>query len=137
MSMLRERIEIKKPLSEVWRYLDLQRWPEISQIFQRVEAQSETMQVGARFVVTAGPGETKLQYNVEIVTYDQALGRLVYKRTGGYLPGTSEWVLTSVAAGTRIDYINYYQDDLPSPALSSISRAMVRFLNDLRAAIEK
>ena len=137
MSMLKERIEIKKPLSEVWQYLDFRRWPEISAIFQKVEAQNETMHVGARFIITAGPGETKLKYNVEIVACDESMGRLVYKRTDGYLPGTSEWLLTSIAAGTRVDYTNYYQDDLPSPALSSISRAMIRFLTDLRDAVEK
>jgi len=137
MSMLKERIEIKKPIEEVWRYLDLRRWPKISQIFQHVEAQDEAMQVGARFLVTAGPGETKVQYNVEIVAFDESLGRLVYKRTGGPLPGTSEWSLTKSATGTRVDYTNHYQHDLASPALSSISRAMVRFLDDLRQAIEK
>jgi hypothetical protein len=78
-----------------------------------------------------------VQYNVEIVAYDESMGRLVYKRTGGPLPGTSEWSLTKSANGTRVDYTNHYNPDLPSPVLSSISRAMVRFLNDLRAAVEK
>ena len=138
MSMLKERIEIKKPLSEVWQFMDLRRWPEISAIFQQVEASAESaMQVGSAFVVTAGPGETKVKYNVEIVAFDQSMGRLVYKRTGGPLPGTSEWVLTSSPNGTRIDYTNHYQHDLNSTVLSSISRAMIRFLGDLRAAVEK
>ncbi|MCI0698182.1 SRPBCC family protein [candidate division KSB1 bacterium] len=137
MSMLKERIEIKKPLSEVWRFLDLQRWPEISSIFQHVEAKDSSMQAGSRFIVTAGPGETKVQYNVEIVACDESMGRLVYKRTGGPLPGTSEWVLTSSATGTKIEYTNHYQHDLNSTVLSSISRAMIRFLNDLRAEAEK
>jgi uncharacterized membrane protein len=137
MSMLKERIEVSKPISEVWRFLDLRRWPEISSIFQHVEAQDGSMQAGSRFIVTAGPGETKVQYNVEIVAYDESMGRLVYKRTAGPLPGTSEWSLTKSATGTKIDYTNHYQHDLASPALSSISRAMIRFLNDLREAIEK
>ncbi len=137
MSMLKERIEIKKPLSEVWRFLDLQRWPEISSIFQQVESLDGSMQVGSRFIITAGPGEAKVQYNVEIVACDESMGRLIYKRTGGPLPGTSEWLLTSSAASTKVDYTNHYNPDLPSPVLSSISRAMVRFLNDLRAAVEK
>ncbi|MDZ7292880.1 MAG: SRPBCC family protein [candidate division KSB1 bacterium] len=135
MSMLKERIVIMKPVSEVWRYLDLRRWPEISSIFQRVEAQDGSMQVGSRFIVTASPGETKVQY--EILTYDEDMGRLVYKRTGGSLPGKSEWCLTASTAGTKIEYTNYYQQDLNSTMLSSISRVMVRFLNDLREAIEK
>jgi carbon monoxide dehydrogenase subunit G len=137
MSMLKERIEIKKPVSEVWRYLNLARWPEISPIFQQVESLDDSMQVGSRFMVTAGPGESKVQYNVEIVACDESMGRLVYKRTGGPLPGTSEWILTSSATGTRVDYTNYYQHDLTSTVLSSISRAMIRFLNDLREAIEQ
>jgi len=137
MSMLKERLEIKKPISEVWRYLDLRRWPEISSIFQQVQAQDDSMQVGTRFMVTAGPGETKVQYNVEIVVYDESMGRLVYNRTGGPLPGTSEWTLIASPSGTRIDYTNHYKHDLASPVLSSISRAMVRFLNDLRLAVEK
>lgn len=137
MSMLKERIEINKPISEVWKYLDLRRWPKISKIFQQVETPDETMQVGARFNVTAGPGETTVQYSVEIVAYDESLGRLVYKRTGGPLPGTSEWSLTKTANGTRVDYTNHYQHDLASPVLSSISRAMLRFLADLRDSIEK
>jgi carbon monoxide dehydrogenase subunit G len=137
MSMLKERIEVKKPLAEVWRFLDLQRWPEISRIFQKVEAQDGSMQVGSHFIVTAGPGEATVQYNVEIVAYDESLGSLVYKRTGGPLPGTSEWLLTKSANGTRVEYTNHYQHDLASPVLSSISRAMIRFLNDLRDAVEK
>jgi len=138
MSMLKERIEIKKPISEVWPYLDLRRWPKISKIFQQVEATDDNvMQAGSRFNVTAGPGETTVQYNVEIVAYDESLGRLVYKRTGGPLPGSSEWLLTTSPNGTKIDYTNHYQHDLASPVLSSISRAMIRFLNDLREAIEK
>jgi uncharacterized membrane protein len=137
MSMLKERIEIKKPIAEVWRYLDLRRWPEISSIFQHVEAQNDSMQVGARFIVTAGPGETKVQYSVEIITCDEQMGRLAYNRTGGPLPGTSEWTLISSPAGTKIDYTNHYKHDLASPVLSSISRAMIRFLNDLRTAVEK
>lgn len=137
MSMLKERIEIKKPTSEVWRYLDLTRWPEISPIFQQVESLDGSMEVGSRFVVTAGPGEAKVQYHVEIVAYDESMGRLAYKRTGGPLPGTSEWILTAGATGAKVEYTNYYQHDLTSTVLSSISRAMIRFLNDLREAIEK
>jgi hypothetical protein len=137
MSMLRERIEIKKPVSEVWRYMNITHWPEISPIFQKVESPDDSMQVGSRFTVTAGPGEAKVQYNFEIVTYDESMRRLVYKRTGGPLPGTSEWSLTASPSGTKVDYINYYQHDLTSTVLSLISRAMIRFLNDLRAAIEK
>jgi len=136
MSMLKERIEIRKPISEVWPYLDLRRWPQISKIFQQVEAMDNAMQAGSRFNVTAGPGETTVQYNVEIAAYDESLGRLVYKRTGGPLPGSSEWLLTKSANGTRVEYTNHYQHDLASPVLSSISRAMIRFLTDLRDAIE-
>lgn len=137
MSMLKERIEVNQPIAEVWKYLDLRRWPKISKIFQQVETQDEAMQTGARFNVTAGPGEATVQYSVEIITYDESLGRLIYKRTGGPLPGTSEWTLTQTANGTRVDYTNHYQHDLASPVLSSISRAMVRFLADLRGALEK
>lgn len=137
MSMLKERIEINQPIAEVWKYLDLRRWPKISKIFQQVETQDEAMQTGARFNVTAGPGEATVQYSVEVITYDESLGRLIYKRTGGPLPGTSEWALTKTANGTRVDYTNHYQHDLASPVLSSISRAMVRFLADLREALEK
>lgn len=137
MSMLKERIEINQPIAEVWKYLDLRRWPKISKIFQQVETQDEAMQTGARFNVTAGPGEATVQYSVEVITYDESLGRLIYKRTGGPLPGTSEWTLTKTANGTRVDYTNHYQHDLASPVLSSISRAMVRFLADLREALEK
>jgi len=137
MSMLKERIEIKKPISEVWPYLDLRRWPKISKIFQQVEAMDNAMQAGSRFNVTAGPGETTVQYNVEILAYDESMGRLIYKRTGGPLPGSSEWLLTTSPNGTRVDYTNHYQHDLASPVLSSISRAMIRFLTDLRDAVDK
>ena len=137
MSMLKERIEIKRPLSVVWPYLNLASWPKISPIFQQVDSMDGTMQAGSRFKVIAGPGEAKVEYQVEIVVCDEPLGRLVYKRMGGPLPGTSEWLLSSSTSGTKIDYTNYYQHDLPSAALSSISRAMIRFLNDLREAVEK
>jgi len=136
MSMLKEIIEIKKPVSEVWRYLNLSRWPEVSSIFQNVEPQDESMQVGSRYVVTAGPGETQVKYNVEIVTCEEKSGKLTYERTGGPLPGTSEWSLTPTATGTKVEYTNYYQHDLTSTVLSSITRAMERFLEDLRTAVE-
>ncbi|NUO79787.1 hypothetical protein HUU05_06900, partial [candidate division KSB1 bacterium] len=73
----------------------------------------------------------------EVLAFDQEMGRLVYKRTGGPLPGTSEWSLTKTASGTKVVYTNYYQHDLTSTVLSSITRAMERFLNDMRNAIEK
>ncbi len=137
MSMLKEIIEIKRPLSEVWEYLDIACWPKVSPIFQEVETVMSGMEVGANYLVTAGPGEAKVKYNVEVTAYDQELGRLVYKRTGGPLPGTSEWSLTKTASGTKVVYTNHYQHDLTSTVLSSITRAMERFLNDMRNAIEK
>ncbi len=137
MSMLKETIEIKRPLAEVWQYLDIARWPQVSPIFQEVEAADSGMQVGANYTVTAGPGEAKVKYNIEVLAYDQDLGRLVYKRTGGPLPGTSEWSLTKTASGTKVVYTNHYQHDLTSTVLSSITRAMERFLNDMRNAVEK
>ena len=94
------------------------------------------MQTGAQFVVTAGPGEAKVQYNVEVIVCDQNLGRLVYKRTGGPLPGTSEWSLLGTPNGTKVIYTNHYQHDLTSTVLSSITRAMERFLNDLKNVVE-
>ncbi len=136
MSMLKESIEIKRPIAEVWPYLDIARWPKVSPIFHEVEPQGAAMQAGAQYIVTAGPGEEKVKYNVEIVAYDQALGRLVYKRTGGPLPGTSEWSLAATPAGTRVIYTNHYLHDLNSNSLSSIMRAMERFLGDLRNAVE-
>jgi len=137
MSMLKEMIEIRRPLAEVWQYLDIARWPQVSPIFQEVEAVDSDMHVGANYVVTAGPGEAKVKYNIEVLAFDQEMGRLVYKRTGGPLPGTSEWSLTKTASGTKVVYTNYYQHDLTSTVLSSITRAMERFLNDMRNAIEK
>lgn len=136
MSMLKESIEIKRPLAEVWPYLDIAHWPKVSPIFQEVEPLDDTMKTGARYIVTAGPGEAKVKYNLEVVACDQSLGRLVYKRTGGPLPGTSEWSLATTPSGTRVVYTNYYQHDLNSTVLSSIMRAMERFLNDLRNAVE-
>ncbi|MEK7727535.1 MAG: SRPBCC family protein [candidate division KSB1 bacterium] len=137
MSMLKEIIEIKRPFNDVWEYLDIARWPKVSPIFQEVEAAESGMQVGAQYIVTAGPGEAKVKYNVEVLAYDQELGRLVYKRTGGPLPGTSEWSLTKTAAGTKVIYTNHYQHDMNSTVLSSITRAMERFLTDMRNAVEK
>jgi len=137
MSMLKETIVISKPLSEVWPHLDIAHWPEVSTIFQHVESVDGDMREGARFVVTAGPGEAKVKYNVEVVVFDQTLGRLVYKRTEGPLPGTSEWTLTSMPNGTKVVYVNHYKHDLNSTILSSITRAMEKFLNDLRVAVER
>ncbi len=136
MSMLKETIEIKKPAAEVWKYLDIAQWPEVSPIFQEVEGGAGAMQAGAQFVVTAGPGEARVQYNVEVVVCDQSLGRLVYKRSGGPLPGTSEWSLLNTPNGTKVIYTNHYQHDLNSTVLSSITRAMERFLNDLKNVVE-
>ena len=136
MSMLKETIEIKRPIAEIWRFLDLREWPKVSPIFQDVEALDGAMHAGARFIITAGPGEAKVKYNVEITAFDQSLGHLHYKRTGGPLPGTSEWVLTNSPNGTKVAYTNHYQHDMNSTVLSSITRAMERFLNDLRQAVE-
>lgn len=136
MSMLKETIEINKPAAEVWRFLDVARWPEVSPIFQEVETIEGPMQAGAQFVVTAGPGEAKVKYNVEVILCDQNLGRLVYKRSNGPLPGSSEWTLMNTPSGTKVIYTNHYQRDLNSDALSSLTRAMERFLSDLKKAVE-
>ena len=136
MSMLKETIEIRKPAAEVWVYLDIAQWPKVSPIFQDVETVEGPMKSGAQFTVTAGPGEAKVQYNVEVTVCDQDLGRLVYKRTGGPLPGTSEWSLLKTPNGTKVIYTNHYQHDLNSTVLSSITRAMERFLNDLKNQVE-
>ena len=136
MSMLKETIEVKKPKAEVWKYLNLERWPQVTKIFKSVESQQDFIGNGAKFIVTAGPGEEKVKYNVEIITCDEELGSLVYKRTGGPLPGNSEWQLIATSNGTKIVYTNYYQHDLNSTVLSSIVRAMERFMQDLRVAIE-
>jgi len=136
MSMLKETIEIKKTAAEIWRYLDIAQWPQVSPIFQEVEILEGPMRAGAQFLVTAGPGEAKVQYNVEVVVCDQEMGRLVYKRTGGPLPGTSEWSLLSTPNGTKVIYTNHYQHDLNSTILSSITRAMERFLDDLKKVME-
>ena len=137
MSMLKETIEIKQPAIVVWKYLDIAQWPAVSPIFQEVEVVEGPMQAGAQFVVTAGPGEAKVKYNIEVMICDQDLGRLVYKRTGGPLPGTSEWSLLNTANGTKVIYTNHYQHDLNSTVLSSITRAMERFLNDLKKILEE
>lgn len=136
MSMLKEMIEIRKPAAEVWQYLDIAQWPKVSPIFQEVEIVEGPMKSGAQFMVTAGPGEARVQYNIEVMICDQALGRLVYKRTGGPLPGTSEWSLLNTPNGTKVIYTNHYQHDLNSTVLSSISRAMERFLSDLKNLVE-
>ncbi len=136
MSMLKETIEIKKPADKVWHYLDIAQWPEVSPIFKEVEIVQGPLQPGAQFVVTAGPGEEKVTYNIEVIVCDEALGRLVYKRTGGPLPGTSEWSLLNTPTGTKVIYTNHYKDDLNSNALSSLTRAMERFLSDLKKLVE-
>ena len=136
MSMLREMIDINKPKSEVWKFMDLARWPDVTTIFSKVVPEQEAISQGAKFLVTAGPGEEKVKYSVEVTAYDEEQGKLAYERTGGPLPGTSEWVLTSIPTGTRLVYTNHYQHDLNSAVLSSIVRAMERFMEDLRHAIE-
>jgi len=133
MTTLTRSVEVSIIPEIVWEIMDMRRWPDISNIFTEVTSTDTAMTEGAKLTILAGPGEEKVRYSSEIIAYD-APRHLSYKRSGGPLPGTSDWHLRPTARGTMLTYTNNYDDDLAPAVQASICRAMEKFLDDLALA---
>lgn len=136
MTSLTRSIEILRMPEIVWGLMDMRRWPDISNIFSEVASTGASMTRGVKLSIVAGPGEEKVHYTAEI-TECEAPRRLYYKRTGGPLPGVSEWHLTPSARGTMITYTNKYDHDLAPPVQASICRAMEKFLEEMARVVQE
>jgi uncharacterized protein YndB with AHSA1/START domain len=136
MTELSRSVEISRPPEIVWEVMDMRRWPEISRIFDEVSTDAAALTTGTMLTIIAGPGEEKVRYTAEITAYE-APRRLSYRRSGGPLPGSSDWHLTPTARGTMITYANKYDHDLELPAQASICRAMERFLEELQRVAQE
>jgi len=134
MISLTRSIEILRTPEIAWELMDMRRWPDISNIFSEVTPTETSMTRGVKLSIVAGPGEEKVHYTAEI-TVCEAPRRLSYKRTGGPLPGESEWHLTPSARGTMITYTNKYDHDLAPPVQASICRAMEKFLEEMARVV--
>lgn len=136
MTELTRSTEVLRPPEKVWEVMDMRRWPEISPIFAEVSPANAELAAGTVLTIVAGPGEEKVHYTAEITALE-APRRLSYRRSGGPLPGLSDWHLTPTARGTMITYANKYDHDLAPPVQASICRAMERFLDELRRVAEE
>jgi uncharacterized protein YndB with AHSA1/START domain len=136
MTSLTRSVEILRAPEIVWEMMDMRRWPDISKIFSEITLTGSSIAEGARLSIVAGPGEEKVRYTAEI-TACEAPRRLSYKRTGGPLPGESEWHLTPSARGTMITYTNKYDHDLATPVQASICRAMEKFLEEMARVVQE
>ncbi len=136
MTSLTRSVEIFRLPEIVWEVMDMRRWPDISNIFTEVVSNNTPITAGVKLTIVAGPGEEKVRYTAEI-TECEAPRRLAYKRTGGPLPGESDWHLTPTARGTMITYTNKYEHDLPPPVQASICRAMEKFLEEMSRVVQE
>jgi len=134
MTSLARSIEILRTPEIAWEIMDMRRWPDISNIFSEVTSTETAMTRGVKLSIVAGPGEEKVRYTA-VITVCEAPRRLSYKRTGGPLPGESEWHLTPSARGTMITYTNKYDHDLAPPVQASICRAMEKFLEEMARVV--
>jgi len=136
MTELTRSVEVLRPPEIVWEVMDMRRWPDISKIFSEIMPANAPITEGANLTIVAGPGEEKVRYAAEITAWE-APRRLSYRRSGGPLPGSSDWHLTPTARGTMITYANKYDHDLAPPVQASICRAMEKFLEELQRVAQE
>lgn len=135
MTKISRTIEVAVPAAKLWQVMDMRKWSQISSIFSEVRFSGTDYQTGAEGVITAGPGNEKVNYHARIVALEPEK-MLQYERTGGPLPGTSTWEIVSNGRGCELHYTNNYRDTLADAVQQSLIKTMDRFLHDLRDAAE-
>lgn len=135
MTTISRILELHTPANVAWQYMDVRKWPEISEIFRTVTLSTRELQQGAEAEIIAGPGQEKVNYTAKITACEPG-NLLEYERSGGPLPGKSTWKIVPNGNGCRLEYTNTYQHDLPAPVKDALAHAMDRFLQDLKSAVE-
>lgn len=135
MTKISRSINIQVDPGTVWPFLDMRKWADFSDLFAEVEMSSPEMKVGEEIRITAGPGHEKVTYTAKITAFKPAQ-KLEYSRTGGPLPGKSEWHISSNGKSSEVHFNNTFQDPLPEPVVKSMELTMDKFLGDLKAAVE-
>lgn len=135
MTKISRSIEMQVDPNKVWEFMDMRKWSQISTIFKKVDLSSTEMKVGETALITAGPGEEIVNYSAKITTFEPAK-KLAYFRSGGPLPGKSEWQIMANGSGSKVSFENTFQDQLPEPVKKSMEQTMERFLSDMKSAAE-
>ena len=135
MTKISRSIETRVDPMTIWELLDMRKWTAISTIFEKVDLPSREMKVGEIASITAGAGEEKVRYLAEITALEQEQ-RLEYSRTGGPLPGKSQWQIVKNGAGSIVSFENTFHDPLPEPVKKSMEATMDKFLSDIKLAAE-
>lgn len=135
MTKITRSVSVPVDPTTLWNYMDMRRWCEISSIFTKVDLSNGKMEVGGEAKITAGPGDEKVNYTARITVLEPGR-RLAYARSGGPLPGRSEWEIQPNHQGATISYHNTFDHTLPDPVVKSMESTMERFLGDLKAAVE-
>jgi hypothetical protein len=135
MTKISRSIDVHVDPGTLWQYMDMRKWSEISSIFTKVDLSSTEMKVGGEANIIAGPGDEKVNYIAKITACEPGQ-KLEYFRTGGPLPGKSEWSIAANHSGSEIRFMNTFDDPLPEPVKHSMIATMDRFLGDLKIAVE-
>lgn len=135
MTKINRNISLQVDPDTVWEFMDMRKWAEISNIFAKIDLSSNEMKVGEEARIVAGPGEEKVQYTAKITACEPS-HRLEYFRTGGPLPGKSEWQISENHNGSEVHFANTFDDPLPIPVKKSMELTMDKFLNDMKMAVE-
>lgn len=135
MTQISRSIHIQVDPGTVWHFMDMRKWTEFSDLFADVKMSSPELKVGEEIRITAGPGDEKVNYTAKITVFEPAK-KLEYSRTGGPLPGKSEWHISSNGSGSEVHFNNIFQDPLPEPVVKSMELTMDNFLGDLKNAVE-
>lgn len=135
MTRISRSIKVQADARTLWQFLDMRKWNEISNLFSEIDTSSQNLQVGDEARITAGPGVEKVNYTATIVALEPEK-RLEYMRSGGPLPGKSEWEILPNGEGIEVAYHNTFNDQLAEPVKRSMEQTMERFLGDLKLAVE-
>ena len=136
MTEIKRLIKVKADAQTIWQLMDMRKWTEFSQIFTEIQYPTGEMQVGQKAKITAGPGEVKVNYTATITELEPEK-RLKYERSGGPLPGTSEWQLKARNDLSEISYNNTFFHELAEPVKISMAQTMDKFLAEIRDTAEK
>ncbi len=135
MTKIDREISIASSPEQIWPWMDILKWPEFSDIFTEVSLDNGNVALGAKAQITAGPGEEKVNYSAQITAF-QPSKKLAYSRSGGPLPGDSEWEILPAENGSTVIYRNSFDHALAEPVKESMAKTMERFLAQIKKVAE-
>ncbi|MCA9742512.1 MAG: SRPBCC family protein [Deferribacteres bacterium] len=135
MTKISRSIEMRVDPDTVWEFMDMRKWTQFSEIFKKIDLSSAEMKVGEIATITAGPGSEDVRYSAQITAFEP-MKKLAYSRSGGPLPGKSEWQILANGTGSKVSFENTFRDPLPEPVEKSMASTMEKFLSDMKSAAE-